>query len=116
MTIAASLKAIVGVKGVLTSDSDKAYASIDRSTNVAESMPFLVVKVGTVLELTEVVQCCIHYRTPLVIRAAGTGKSGGAVADQHSVLIDTSGLNQIVTIDTKKASSLKWSLQLCSMN
>ncbi|HXW53631.1 MAG TPA: FAD-binding oxidoreductase [Myxococcota bacterium] len=105
MTIIDSLKAIVGPKNLLTTDEEKAYARIDQSTNVPESLPLLVAKVGSVAELIEVVQCCVRHRQPLVVRAAGTGKSGGAVADQKTVVVDTTGLNRIINIDSQNLTA-----------
>jgi|SRR5579871_808302 len=101
MTIAKELKTIVGSADILMTAEEMAYARLDQSTNVAASLPLLVVKVRTVDMLIAVVQCCIKNNQPMVVRAAGSGKSGGAVANGDAVLIDISLLNRILKIDDK---------------
>ncbi len=99
MTIIDLLKKCISPEQVLTSDVDKSYAQIDQSTNVLPSLPLAVVKVEKSSELIAVVQCCIKEKQALVIRAAGTGKSGGAVGDASSIVIDITALNRIINID-----------------
>lgn len=101
MIVAHKLEKIVGRHRVLTHEADKAYAALDQSNGLKKSSPLLVVKVSTQQELIDCVRCCLDFTTPIVIRACGTGKSGGAIADARSVVIDICGLNRIITIDTK---------------
>lgn len=91
------LKKLADEKNIFTKDKDKAYASIDKSS-LAPSLPFLVIKPSTVAELINVATCCFLNKTPVVIRASGTGKSGGAIAKSDAVVIDISGLNRIISI------------------
>jgi glycolate oxidase len=99
MNLWLDIEKIVGKPNLLTDAVDKVYAHIDQSTNVRESEPFCVVRVHSISELIDVVQLCIKNKRPIVMRGAGTGKSGGAVADHRSVVIDAMGLNRIISID-----------------
>lgn len=101
MTLAKTLSTIVSNKNILLANSDKYYSSLDQSNGLEKCLPLMVVKVFSQQELIDSVQACISFKTPLVIRAAGTGKTGGAIADKNSVVIDICGLNRIISIDTK---------------
>jgi glycolate oxidase len=105
MTIIDLLKTHVAPAQVLTSEEEKAYAKLDQSSNVKPSSPMVVVKVHNSDELCAVVQCCIKAKQPLVIRAAGTGKSGGAVGAHNSVVIDITNLNRIIAIDVENMTA-----------
>jgi glycolate oxidase len=94
------LQKIVGVEHVLINDSDKDYASLDRSNGLLKSLPLLVVRVFSQTELIDCVRLCLSRKNPLLIRAAGTGKSGGAIASPTTIVIDVTGLNRIISIDT----------------
>lgn len=94
MKLLNDLEKIIDKKNILTKDVDKAYAQKDQSTNVIFSMPLLVVMVDDVKDLIEVVRLLIKHRTPLLVRGAGSGKSGGAVPDNQTVVIDITRLNR----------------------
>lgn len=98
MKLLLELQNIVGGKSVFASDMDKAYASLDQSNQ--KSMPLLVVKVRSTEELIVCARLCFKERTPVVVRASGTGKVGSALGDEKTVVIDTSSLNRIISIDT----------------
>lgn len=99
MNVLEQIAKLVPPRDVLLSKEERAYASIDYSTNVAASFPKAVVRVNSTEELIAVVQLCLKHAAPVVMRGAGTGKSGGAVGDEHSIVIDTTRLNRIVLID-----------------
>ena len=99
-----ALLLVVGAKNILR-DEKARYASIDQSTNVSACMPFVVVRVSNISELIRVTQVCISFKNPLVIRAAGTGKSGGAVPGASWVVVDTSALNKIINIDKENLTA-----------
>lgn len=84
---------------LFTTEADKIYASLDQSTNVSASLPQCVVQVKSIEELIAVVRLCLDERVAIVMRGAGSGKSGGAVAEKNSVVIDTRWLNRIISID-----------------
>lgn len=50
-------------------------------------------------EVAAVVKALSHHRVPFVARGAGTGLSGGAVADQGGVIIELARMNRILKID-----------------
>ncbi|HXW60877.1 MAG TPA: FAD-binding oxidoreductase [Myxococcota bacterium] len=90
---------IVGRNQVLKRRDQIAYARMDMSTSVEPDWPGLVLKVRTRSDLIRATRACISFKQPLLIRAAGTGKSGGAVPREHCVVIDIMGLNDILSID-----------------
>lgn len=92
---------LVAKNNVLVSDEDKAYAAHDRSHGLPKVIPAVVVKVSSGQELINCVQACLSYKTPLTIRACGTGRTGGAISCAGGVVIDVSGLNRILSIDTE---------------
>lgn len=99
MDVLSAIKKIMPVHDVLLTQQEQTYASLDRATNVEASWPLAVVRVNSRTELIDVARACLQHHTPIVMRGAGTGKSGGAVADRHSVIIDVSRLNRILLID-----------------
>jgi FAD/FMN-containing dehydrogenase len=64
-----------------------------------ESYPGLVVMPGSAAEVREVVRLLHLTGTPFVARGAGTGLSGGAVADPDAVLVALTRLNRILGVD-----------------
>lgn len=86
-------------------------------TNPVELIPFEVdaalhrgIPIGVVLpksveEVQHVMRWSAESRTPLVARGAGTGLSGGAIAD-HSVIVGFSRMNSILEFDEKGRSAL----------
>jgi len=73
------------------------YASDGLPTQ--HSRPGAVVLPGTTDQLVHVVRVLAHYGVPFVARGAGTGLSGGAVADPGSVVIALTRLNRILLVD-----------------
>ncbi len=64
-----------------------------------ESYPGVVVMPATAAEVREVVRLLHLTATPFVARGAGTGLSGGAVADADAVLIALTRMNRILHLD-----------------
>jgi glycolate oxidase subunit GlcD len=64
-----------------------------------ESYPGVVVMPGSAAEVREIVRLLHLTETPFVARGAGTGLSGGAVADPDSVLIALTRMNRILAVD-----------------
>jgi len=61
--------------------------------------PDLVVIPGTTQEVAAVARLCNEHRVPLVVRGAGTGYTGGAVATAGGVVLSMERFNRIVEID-----------------
>ena len=64
-----------------------------------ESYPGVVVMPGTAAEVREIVRLLHLTGVPFVARGAGTGLSGGAVADPDAVLIALTRMNRILSVD-----------------
>jgi glycolate dehydrogenase FAD-linked subunit len=64
-----------------------------------ESYPGVVVMPGSAAEVREIVRLLHLTGVPFVARGAGTGLSGGAVADPDAVLITLTRLNRILQVD-----------------
>lgn len=64
-----------------------------------ESLPGVVVIPGTPAEVREIVRLLHLIQVPFVARGAGTGLSGGALADPETVLITLTRLNKILGVD-----------------
>ncbi len=61
--------------------------------------PPLVVLPETTAEVAAVVRLCHELGVPFVARGSGTGLSGGAVAETEALVIATSRMRQILSID-----------------
>ena len=64
-----------------------------------ESYPGAVVMPGTAGQVREIVRLLHLTDVPFVARGAGTGLSGGAVADPDAVLVSLTRLNRILSVD-----------------
>src|SRR5690348_13718777 len=62
-------------------------------------LPRVAVLPGTRDEVVEVVRLLARHQIPFVPRGAGTGLSGGALADEAAVLLVLTRLNRILEID-----------------
>ncbi|HYW49258.1 MAG TPA: FAD-linked oxidase C-terminal domain-containing protein, partial [Gemmatimonadaceae bacterium] len=97
MTIAATLAAIVGERRVLERPSALVSYASDGLPGYQQT-PALAVFPGTRDELVAVVHALAAADIPFVPRGAGTGLSGGALAD-GTVLIGLNRLTRILDID-----------------
>jgi glycolate oxidase subunit GlcD len=64
-----------------------------------ESLPGLVVMPRSPAQVRDIVRLLYLTKVPFVARGAGTGLSGGALADPDAVLITLTRLNQILSVD-----------------
>jgi glycolate oxidase subunit GlcD len=64
-----------------------------------ESLPGVVVMPGNPEQVREIVRLLHLVQVPFVARGAGTGLSGGALADPAAVLIALTRMNRILTVD-----------------
>jgi len=96
--LASALEAIVGRDAVV--DRPEALSVYDCDGYTLErSAPEIVVLPGTPEEVAAVVRCLAASKTPFVPRGAGTGLSGGTLPVGAPVMICTSRLTRIETID-----------------
>ncbi|MSR02808.1 MAG: FAD-binding protein [Gemmatimonadetes bacterium] len=96
--LAAGLAAIVGTRWVKVRDAERRTYEGDGLPTHA-SVPMLVVLPGSKDEVIAVVRLLATRQVPWVARGAGTGLSGGALANPNAVLIPLTRLNRILSID-----------------
>ncbi|CAN5378115.1 FAD-linked oxidase C-terminal domain-containing protein [soil metagenome] len=94
-----ALTGIVGARHVLTKQTELLVYTSDGLPGYRR-MPLLAVFPGTREETIAVVRALHEHDTPFVPRGAGTGLSGGALAD-GTVLIGLQRLKRILSIDAK---------------
>jgi glycolate oxidase subunit GlcD len=101
----AALARIVGPRWVRHRRAELATYTMD-GLPTRESYPGLVVMPGSGAEVREVVRLLHLTGVPFVARGAGTGLSGGAVADPDAVLIALTRMNRILRVDpvTRRAT------------
>jgi glycolate oxidase subunit GlcD len=96
--LTAALARIVGPRWVRHRRAELATYTMD-GLPTRESYPGVVVMPGSAAEVREVVRLLHLTAVPFVARGAGTGLSGGAVADPDAVLIALTRMNRILRID-----------------
>src|SRR3954463_14520107 len=96
--LAQHLSAIVGEKHVREARAQRVTYAMD-GLPTHRRIPDLVVLPGTREELIAVVRLLAAFGVPFVPRGAGTGLSGGALADEGAVLLVLTRLNRILHLD-----------------
>ncbi len=97
-TLAIALRKIVGERGVLERPSELlAYAADGLPTY--RKRPALAVFPATREQLVAVVRALHAAECPFVPRGAGTGLSGGALAEGDAVIVGLNRLDRIISID-----------------
>ena len=96
--LARDLASIVGQKHVREARAERVTYAMD-GLPTHRRVPDLVVLPGTREELVAVVRLLAAHGVPFVPRGAGTGLSGGALADDGSVLLVLTRLNRILHVD-----------------
>ncbi|MDQ6888092.1 MAG: FAD-binding protein [Gemmatimonadota bacterium] len=96
--LAPALAAITGPRGVLSRPSELLVYSADGLPSYRKR-PSLAVFPSTRDQLIEVVRLLASEGCPFVPRGAGTGLSGGALAESDAVVIGLNRLNRILSID-----------------
>ena len=95
---AARLASIVGPRAILSRPSELVTYSAD-GLPFYRKRPALAVFPETKEELIAVVRALAEERVPFVPRGAGTGLSGGALAENDAVVIGLNRLRRIISID-----------------
>ena len=96
--LADDLRAIVGPGHVRVAPAERATYAMD-GLPTHRRLPHVVVLPGTREEVIAIVRLLAAHGIPFVPRGAGTGLSGGALADDGAVLIVLTRLNRILKID-----------------
>lgn len=92
------LKAVLGERRVL-SESDELLVYECDGLTYHKRRPRAVVFPQSTEEVSAVVKVLARQGVPFVARGAGTGLSGGAVAEQNGVIIELARMNRILKID-----------------
>jgi glycolate oxidase subunit GlcD len=98
--LAARLRAIVGERGVLTSPAELLTYAADGLPTYRRRPPLAVFPASRE-ELVAVVRLLHAEKRGFVPRGAGTGLSGGALADPDTVLIGLNRLDRILSVDVE---------------
>jgi len=93
-----ALARIVGARWVRSRRAELATFTMD-GLPTRESYPGLVVLPADGAQVREVVRLLYLVGVPFVARGAGTGLSGGAVADPDTVIIALTRMNRILAVD-----------------
>jgi FAD/FMN-containing dehydrogenase len=98
--LVASIRAVVGDRGLLTDPSDTATYSEDWRRLYQGRTP-AVVRPATTQELADVVRLCAQAGVPIVPQGGNTSMVGGAVpaADGSELVLSTARLNKLRAID-----------------
>jgi glycolate oxidase subunit GlcD len=96
--VIALLEQIVGPRWVRHRRAELATYTMD-GLPTKESVPGVVVMPGSRAEVIAVLKALAAARVPFVARGAGTGLSGGALAESDAVLITLTRLTRILRID-----------------
>ena len=94
----ASFTRIVGEGYVLVSEEQKQDYGHDKTEDYF-FLPDLVVKPGSVEEVSAILRLCNEHRIPATPRGAGTGLAGSALPVKKGVVISMERFNRILQID-----------------
>ncbi len=94
------LERSIGPSRVITDPNLCAPYSRDESEALGVT-PLAVVRVDAADQVSTALRACHRHGIPVVPRAAGTGRSGGAVPVVPSVVLDTTGLSRLHDIDRR---------------
>lgn len=103
--LAQELKAIVGSDGVISAADELVVYETD-GLSVFKHLPDLVVFPRSTDEVAAVVKILRRHGLPIIPRGAGTGLSGGALAEQGGVLVTTTRMKRILEIDIRNRCAL----------
>ncbi len=95
--LAASLAAIVG-DAFVTTEADALVVHAQDALGHGHR-PEVVVTPGSVAEVSAIARLCHDTRTPLVVRGAGTGYTGGAVPIRGGVVLAMARFDKILDLD-----------------
>ncbi|QOV21918.1 glycolate oxidase subunit GlcD [Anabaenopsis elenkinii] len=93
-----AFETVVGKNGVVQRREELITYECDGLTSYRER-PALVLLPRTTEQIAQIVKICNQYSLPFIARGSGTGLSGGALPSENSVLIVTSLMRQILSID-----------------
>lgn len=104
MSLIGELERICGAENVFSRPEDLLVFEYDAGFD--RQPPSAVVVPGTIEEVAAVVRAAAAGGHTIVPRGAGTGLSGGTVACAGAIVVSTSRLTRIITIDTQARAAL----------
>ena len=102
--VAESLKSLLGAKAVITDLVGLVTYEVDAGLD--RGLPDGVVMPRTADDVALVVKWASEHGVPLVARGAGTGLSGGAVAERGGLIVEFSRMNRVVEFDEAGRSAI----------
>ncbi len=96
----AEFKGIVGEQFVFIDIESKNHYAHDETENL-HFLPDIIIKPRTTQEISAVMKICNAHNIPVTPRGAGTGLTGGALANKGGVLISFERMNSIIDIDER---------------
>jgi glycolate oxidase len=96
--LARLMATVVGERFVVQRQEELLVYECDGLTSYRER-PALVVLPKSTEEVAAIVRLCAQVQAPFIARGSGTGLSGGALPIENSVLIVTTRMNQILSVD-----------------
>ena len=94
----AALIAIVGDADVIVGDDINSDYSHDELGGI-ERMPDVLVRVRTTEEVSAIMKHAYERNIPVTVRGSGTGLVGAAVAIEGGILLETTKMNKIISLD-----------------
>ncbi len=95
----AALKAIVGDANVLFGDAIGPDYAHDELGDISR-MPEVLVRVHTTQEVSAIMRHAWERTIPVTVRGSGTGLVGAAVALHGGILLETTKMNKILSLDS----------------
>ena len=96
--LVADLKNIVGGGYVLDDKADLLVYEYDGS--IDRGSPVVIVLPASATEISSVLKLARAQSIPVVARGAGTGLSGGAIAEQGGIVISMARMNKILEVNS----------------
>ncbi len=93
-------KGILGEQFVFTDAETLDIAASDETEDL-HYLPEVVLRPGSINEVSGVMKYCYEHHIPVTPRGAGTGLSGGALAANGGVVLDMRRFNKILKIDKR---------------
>lgn len=93
------IKKISGESNVFTGEQINHDYSHDELGGI-EKMPDLLVKVHSTEEISAIMKLAYEKTVPVTVRGSGTGLVGAAVAVEGGILLETTGMNKILSLDS----------------
>lgn len=94
-----ALKKISGESNVFIGEQISHDYSHDELGGI-EKMPDVLIKVHSTEEISAIMKLAYDRTIPVTVRGSGTGLVGAAVAVEGGILLETTGMNKIISLDS----------------